>query len=436
MALSLSTAVKDKVALLLWSATYAALGTGYQQSLIDGEGASSLTEVETLAQWFTMDTAAAKAPDEFEPWFVSKIVARIERNAHPDRAQLAQRTEDRAMLHALERYARRAMTYSPSSSESFVFNTINTRTYVLNHCLRLKPALFPTIESVDSAMTEILTDIWNRGMWAFDRRPVRIDFNRTAFTGGTYTESTKTIAVTGATASLPVGTRFYVTGGTGATTGDYAIASTTATTIVLTSSIGSAADAQTDIAGYYVIPAYHGLGASELFDSIATTMFVYTDNGNQSAQLEWLTSDDFARARAADGSNTGRPRYFRTHEPTDVGTVFLFSPPPDQTYTVMGEVLVRQAANPTSTTDTIPFASFCATFMPGIRRAVLDRVLTNYGRTNQQLHKEVTEEIEERFPQYQDPGEPDNRVGVRDVYHDRADQSAGAMWLAGGEGAI
>lgn len=440
MALSLSTTVKDKVANLLYTTgTYATLGAGPRQSLIDAEGASALTELETYAQWFTFTAASGNAPNEWEPWFVTKIVARIQANAHPDQAPFWDKRDRDAMFRAFDSYSRNAINYSPASSEAFVFNTINNRVYVLGHCLRLKPSLMPTIESVDSALNEILTDVWNRGSWTFARRPVRIAFTRTAFTGGAWNNTTKTImGLTGVAASVPVGTRFYLTAGTGVVVQDYAIASNTTTTLVLTSSIADSSGIVVDgtIAGFYVLPIYHGIGASEAFDSIATTTLVYTDASHEYEQLVWLSADDFAKSRASNATGTARPRYFRTHQPTSTGTIFLFSPPPDSDYTVMGEVIVKQAAPPSSTTDTATFASFAAEFMPALRRAQLDRVLTNYGRTNDALHRQVADEMDGRFPDYQDPGDPDTRVGVTDVYHDREDQRYGWSPLRGSEGAI
>lgn len=427
MSLTLSTAVKNKVATRLFTKTYAALGTGYQQDLIDGEGASALVELETFAQWFTLTTATGNAPDEWEPWFVNKIIARCEPTVHPEREARAKADDDRYMLMAMDSYSRKAVTYGPTGSEAFVYHTLNNRIYVLNHCVRMARSkgermFFPTIDSVDAAQDEILNQVWSGEQWMFARRPVRIVFTRTAFTGGTWTESSKRITVAGVSITLPQGARFYVTGGTGATAGDYAIASTTSGSITLSSSIGSSADGQTDIAGFYVVQVFHGLNTTESFQSISSVRFNYTDAGNEGQELVWVTSDDYAKVRAIDGTGTGRPKWFRTHQPNSTTPVFCFSPPPDADYTVYGEVLVNRAAAPTGTTDTMPFASFAAEFMPGIRRAQLDRVLTNYNRTNRELHRQVVQEMDENFPAYSDIGDPDTQEGTRDIYRDRISQ--------------
>lgn len=433
MALSASTAVKNKVAVRVFSAaTYAALGAGYQQNLIDQESASALVMFETLAQWFTLNTATGNAPDEWEPAYVDEIVARCEPNAHPERSQAAVIQARRSLQVALESYSRLAVTYDPAATtEAFVYHTLNNRKYVLAHCVRLKPPLYPDLAAVDSALEETAQFVFNKAGWAFRRRPVTMVVTRTAFTGGTWTESTKTISgLTGVGTSLPTGTRFYVTGGTDANKREFVVASTTSTTIVLVASLGSDADGETDIAGFYYVVTFEGLESGESFDSIATTDFRYTgDSVDSGGSLQWLDADQFARLRAYDGTDTGQPEFFRTYQPSGTTTAWLLSPPPDASYTLRGEVFTLQPADPASGTATTMFAKFAAEFMPAMRRMQLDKVLTNHNRTNAQLHSEVTDEVERLFPEYQDTGRPDDRRGTVDVYQDRAEQwDGGATW--------
>lgn len=90
--------------------------------------------------------------------------------------------------------------------------------------------------------------------WMFLKRPSVRLAARASITleGATWTESTKTLTKTGAFSSYTflAGDQARVTDGTGATTGFYRIASkTSANAIVLETSIGSGADAQTDIDG-------------------------------------------------------------------------------------------------------------------------------------------------------------------------------------------
>lgn len=80
-------------------------------------------------------------------------------------------------------------------------------------------------------------------------------FGKVVLTGATWTESTKTLTLTGGFTRyvLANSTRIYISGGTGATAGWYTIASRTSdNAVVLSTSIGADADGQSDIAGYIV----------------------------------------------------------------------------------------------------------------------------------------------------------------------------------------
>lgn len=432
-----TSAAKDKVAQRCFSSTYTALGTGYQQSLIDGEGASTLTDLENWAQWFSSMVAivaGSTAPDQWEPWLIAEAVYRVNQNAHPERVETARKDAERAKLNALTAYSRLAVDYSPgSTTEAFVYHCLNNRKYVLSHCIRQAKPLYPDMATVDAAWEETSQFVFNKAGWLFRRRPVVMVVTRTAFTGGTWTEGTKTISgLTSVGASLAVGTRFYVTGGTSATApSEHVIASTTSTTITLASSLGSAASGSTDIAGFYYTIAFEGLESGESFDSIATTRFYYADSGHETECVTWLTADDFAKMRSLDAATADRPHYFRSHDGNGASTVIALSPPPDTNYRLRGEVFVLQPAAPASTTATTHYAKFASEFLPTMRRMQLDRVLTNYDRHNEALHREVMDEIETLFPAYQSAGDPPGRVGTVDVYADRA-ALGGGLQMGGG----
>lgn len=435
MALSYSTSVKDQVAGYLFSNTYAGLGTGYQQTLIDKWGASVLKEFETLAQWFTLTTATGNAPDEWEPAYVDGIIARIEGNAHPERREASNRQAASSRRQAVESYARLAVDYNPSSTtEAFVYQLANIRKYVLAHCIRLPKPFYPDLMVVDAAFEETVQFVFNKAGWAFRRRPVTKVVTRTAFAGGSWTESTKTITgLTGIGTSLGTGTRAYITAGTSTRLREFSIVSSTSSTIVLADSLSETGANLTgaDIAGFYYIVTFEGLESGESFDSIASTRFRYTGTTDAGLSLDWLNADDFASARSGDGNSAGQPRYFRTHQPSGTTTAWLLSPPPDGNYTLRGEVFTAQPTDPTSATATTLFAKFAAEFLPAIRRGTLDRTLTNHGRHDESIHGQVTDEIETLFPQYQDPGNADTRTGPMDVYQDRAEQAWGGSWGQG-----
>lgn len=437
--LTLTTGVKDKVAYLLFSQAYASLtgSNAYQASIIDGEGASALTQLQMLGQYFTLAGGAAvasggsgSATDAFEPVFVSLIKLRCAQNTQPERCAEYRKNYNDDLRALVGSFNRQNVDYAPtggSAVEAFVYSMLSVRYYVLSHAVRLSPPVIPDIMTVDAAADEVLKSVWNRGGWRFRRRPALMTITRTAFTGGTYSQSGKTITVGSApfTANTNPGTRVYITGGTGATLGEVPVASNTTTVLTLPNgALGSAADGQTDIAGFLVTVSFSGLEASEEFDSVASVRWYYEDSGHEGEMMAWLDADEFSRARAADTSGTtggsGRPFYFRSHA---IGTShgWQFSPPPDASYTVRGEVLVRDPASPTTAAaiaTEAPFTKFASEFLPVIRRAVLAQVLTNYSRTSAALSAAVADEIEARFPIYQDAGSPEERGQAADVYND------------------
>lgn len=430
MALSLTTAVKNEVANILFSSTYANAGTN-PAALIDARGATALIKLETEAQWFTSLAATGTAPNEWMPYFISEIVAMVAGNSHPDRLRyLKDRDQDRRS--AFEFYSRVAMTYSPGlTTEAFVYTVQNNRNYCIGACIKQDKPYMPAVTMIDACLDESLTEIWNRSKAGFNRRPVVMKITRTAFTGATWTESTKTLTTTGVGTSLPTGTPFYVTSGTGATTGEYVISSTTSTTIVLVTSIGSAADTQADIAGFYYVVTFVGLEASEEFDSLGCVRWHHTESSGLGEDLRYVDADDFAKLRTSNGTTTDQPRYFRTHLASGSVTAWRFSPPPDADYTFRGEVITRQPAAPSSASATTTFAKYASEYGPTIRRNQLARLYTNSGRHNKAMSREVAREIDTLFPVYQEAGDGASYASVKDVYGDVDDLSGGTMMIGG-----
>jgi hypothetical protein len=422
VALSLTSTIKDKVAYRLYSTTYAnAPAAG--QALIDGAGASSLIVLEELAQWFNLGASTGNAPDVWEPWFVEDIVERLSDHKDPERAAIRQRKLDRAKRDALLAYTSTALTSSPSSSAAFVQNTLNVRKYVVGACLRRSPPLMVDVLAIDSALLEVLTKAWNHRRDTFRLRPAQMTLTRTALTGGTYDSSAKTITFSGGVGTgLPVGTRWYTTGGTGIDDhegGEAIISTTSSTVITLLHDIG-VTNGSTDVAGFYVVVTFSGLQSGETVDQIASKNLRYIDGGTETDPLMWETADRFIDLRTYYGRTTGRPVGLRVHDIGDVHA-YQFIPWPDDDYTLWCEVLTRQAANPTSTTDTLPFTAFCTEYMPAIRRRVLAQVLTNHGRHDEALTAEVEDEWNRLFPDYQSPGEVSGARQRQDVYGDALD---------------
>lgn len=420
MALSLTTAIKDQVAQRIFSSrTYSALGTGYQQDLIDNEGAAALVELENYATWFTLATGTGNAPDAWKAWFVDRIVARLEPNTHPEKAEQSARMEARSKADALASYARLAPDYSPgSTTEAYVYQMYNTRKAVLAHCARLRPALFPDPMTIDAAFDEVYKYFWNRAGYAMRRRTVTVTITPTNFTAATWNATAKTLTVGSATFTATTGGGSYVvvTAGTNAVPREYPVTSATTTVLTLPDNIG-ATDGSADIQGYHVTVAYSGMAASEEFKSMVSVRWYYADDDALAWPLSWLDADAFAVRRNIDANNLDRPRFFRTF---NVGSAvaWRFTPQPDQAYTCRGEVLVAQPAAPTTATATTLFDKFHPEFQSVMRRATLARVLTNHDRHNAQMSMEVKESIDDLFPTAQDIGDADSRMTVTDVYND------------------
>ena len=266
-------------------------------------------------------------------------------------------------------------------------------------------------------------DLWNRAHWPFKKRATTLRITPYAATGATYTESTKTITKTsGFATTIPAGSVAYVTSGTGATVGEYQVASATADTVVLTTSIGSAADGQTDIAVTVVAVSHDGL-ASESFHSVATREWRYADSGGDLAKLQWVDDTDMAawRARIQNGADTGRPRYF-TFETNGTTKAWRFSCIPDATYYAKGAVYVTGPTLTTLSATTTAMARFPAEFHPTIKNRVLGKVLTLMGDPlGDKLVRDTDNQIEELLPRYCDVGRQDDTQEVRDVNGDFRD---------------
>lgn len=421
MALSLTTAVKDRVAMRVFSSrTYSALGTGYQQDLIDNEGAQALVELENYANWFYLSgTGTGNAPDAWSAWFVDRIVARLETNVHPERAEQAAKQEARAKADALATYARLTPDYNPSTTtEAFIYQLMNVRKYVVAHCARMRPPLFPDPMTIDAAWDEVYKYIWNRAGYAMKRRTVTFTVTPVSFTAATWNATAKTLTVGSSTftATTAAGTYVVVTGGTNAVAREYPVTSATTTVLTLPDNIG-ATDGATDITGFHVSVSYTGMESGESFDGMVSTRWVYTDQDGLGQDLMWLGVDGFAIRRNVDQNDTDRPRFFRTFL---IGGAYAwrFTPQPDQAYTCRGEVYVLQPAAPASATATTLFDKFTPEFLPTMRRKTLATLLTSYDRHNAQLAAEVDKSIDEMFPVAQDIGGAVLRMGVQDVYGD------------------
>lgn len=170
--LALTTENKDRITLKAFGCIYSN-ASAEQQALIDGTGTSAgeskaaLSIVQQAAQWITM-AGLALAPDNFEAWFVSETVLRLVASERPERVAYFREERDAAREAALTTYIPTEANVAALQGQTFTYQTV--RTHVVDHCVRRKPVVYPSIASIDAATLWAMLYIWNRTGWNFRRR--------------------------------------------------------------------------------------------------------------------------------------------------------------------------------------------------------------------------------------------------------------------------
>jgi hypothetical protein len=422
MALTISS-IRDEVAQRLYGyQAYTSLTTG-QKSIIDDEAALALDTVSQYAKWFDMTgTGGDNAPEVWKAWFSWETTYAVAISAHPDRAEHYRRLADRARTDAFSAYSRKEIDFDPAvDTESYTFSTQSIRYYVMAHVTRLAPPLMPPPESVDAAIDSIRTMYWNAGNWVVRKRDVTIRIVPITISSGNWTESTKTVSnVDVSSYTFRAGDLFYATSGTNVVTGEYRVASSSGvSTFTLNESISATAGilSNTDIAGFIVSVNVFGLDSNEVLDSIESRRLYHLNTAVENVPIRWVSPDDYTKLRIGHGSTRDEPLWFRMRHDSDA-MIYQFTPIPDTTYSLRAVVLKATPSSPTSVSDTVPFTEFNAEIRPAIRRAVLDRVLTDHGRHNEEMHRQVRDEFESLAAIYQNTGKMDDDQSPRDVYRD------------------
>lgn len=377
----------------------------------------ALTAIQQYAQAFYLGGAAA-APDVWEHLLVAEASLRVIQTIRPDRTRQFAMEREQAWANALDSFTLDAVTLSTLAGQTITMQGI--RFYVLSALAKMKPRRFVSTASIDSETQWVLNYAWNRTGWNIRRRQCRFRVNRIALTGGTWTDSSKTLTKTGAFASYTHtnGARVRVlTGAADAVEGDYIVASKTSdNAIVLTTSIGAAADGDTDVAVELTWVTFVGLGASETFDSIATReLYFENTSGSAPVPMVWAGEDEMARAKAS-GSSGGRPQFFLTENRSGVVT-WYFHPEPDATYSARGAVFISGPGTPANATETTVFDRFPTEMRPHLRDLVLGRVLSRHG-FDETVWMRAVGEVDALFKGFEDAGSPDDSPFPRDVYHD------------------
>jgi hypothetical protein len=429
MALTLTSAIKDKIAYNLYSQAYSSLAT-FQAALVDGLGANALTRVEQFAQHWAQAGATA-APDVWEHWLVALATKLVAQNAHPDRFRMYHQIETEAMASALDSFSLDAATLATLAGQTI--HVQGVRFYVMDACVRRKPRLFPSPAVIDAETQWVINYAWNKSAWNIRRRQVRLTIHRVELSGATWTEATKTLTLTGAFEGYTHtdGARVRVTGGTGATVGDYIVASRTSDdAIVLTTSLGADANGEDDIEAELTWVTMAGLGASEAFDSIASREWTFDDDESGGRRLSWADADEMAVRKAR--NLEGRPEAFRTEHRTSYH-VWHFAPEPDGDYTLRGEVFIQGPGTPANATETAVFDRFAPEMRPHLRDLVLARVLQRLNAPDgRERWADAEGKIDALFPAYGDRGTPDDLPEPLDVYHDHEHLPGAAVGFLGG----
>ena len=441
MALTYTVTMQDKIAHLLRNAPYDSLdetekavidGAATPPTITTGQAYDALVQIQQVGQWFSMTPAsAASLPAEWEPWWIARTVMMAGQVLCPDRRQQYVELHDDAEMVALDAYARTAITADPGATpEAAVLTVQNIRYYITSLCVRRasgwetvegsrrrRPRKWIPFELVDACTEKVIRNLWNRANWNFKARSGTITLTRYDASDATYTHATKTITKTGEfAAAIAAGATVRVTAGTGATLGTYIAASGTANTVVLTASLGSDANGQTDI-DCEVINVTNNL-VGETFHQFASRELYYADDPGRS--IKWATNDEIAQAKAAaaDGASGGRP-YMFNWEDNGGALTWHFWPEIDRSYTLCAFSYVKGPALTTLSTTTTALARFPREFDNVIKDAIFAEVLDkiNDPDAGHQLEKSE-DEITRLLPIFAEAGKPDDNPKVRDIYND------------------
>lgn len=447
MALTYSSTYQDQIALAVHECLYTDLSPN-QKKLIDNSSSSSPPGGVAGAAWIELTKWAqyisglggSTIPDEWASWFVAKAALYACRTMRPDRVRVCKQIELDARQTALTVLSRATFDYDPSSNTEATSTTYQTiRYHVLESTARRPKPIFISPLTVDACTTYWLNRLWNQYDWNFKRRQVTMKINLLSVTDLTYTESTKTLSGTGAFTDWThvSGAMAMLVSGTEVNEGSLVelAGKTSANAVTLTSGLGSAVDGQTDIAAKLVSVTFPDLPAGETFDATAVRKYFYDlSYTTYGASLDWADPTDLARWRVGGTLAFDRPVVFRVQKPTGSRVNWLFSPWPDQSYTLRGEVYVTGPGTPSSATDTTVFAKFPPEFGPVIKDLVLAKCLKDVDADDgDRKYQEAIEQANQLLPIFAASGDSEGNFTVRDTYEDLNYKLRGPPWV-GGEG--
>lgn len=172
MSLSLDSATRDTICLKAFGQAYSSLNAN-QKLLVDNNGGTggdannALTMVQQLAQWLTqagIDTTATSLADTLKSLLISLAVKRLVASHKPERLPIFEKEYDDAFDLLVDNYSR--VEANATSSQGTAYTVQGIRQYVIDHCLRRKPRVFPMIGNIDSQIQWVINHIWAR-RWNF-----------------------------------------------------------------------------------------------------------------------------------------------------------------------------------------------------------------------------------------------------------------------------
>lgn len=450
MAFSYSAALQGRIALAVWNVQNSSLtatqkvqldNTWTSGALSGGAAYDAWNEVAQLAQYFEQASSAPDTSYQQPAWdrlFIAKTAMYLMKTVRPERYNEFKADYETALDESIDTFTRDLVSSTSAAGQGVGLAGI--RAFTIDHCVKradsstgLRRRLFPSIAQIDGHIQWTLNFLWNLKPWHFRKRQVTIRTTMVSVTGATWTESTKTLTATGlfTNTNIGAGSRFLVTDGTGALTGEYVISSRTSdNAIVLDTSMSSAGVNLTtgDITGTVQIVTVHGMHSGETFDAVMSRKLYY-DGTNLGCEVEWRDSSDLARSKAAYGDDDGMPRFFRW-EKYSTGQTWHFSPFPDDDYTMRGAVSVTGPGTlSTSATIDTAIARFPTEFGTVIRDIVLARTLKGFRASDgEAMWQTAMDQVDALLPQYADQGFPTRQTSTDDVYNDHAALNQG-QWV-------
>ena len=177
MAITYSTSIQDRIALLVYGVANTGLAD-YQKVLLDGTwttGALSsgvakdaLQVLNQFGQW-NEAVSSASAPPDWEQWFIAESAYRLAIAARPDRIATIKQMREEAMEAALLTYSRTGIADNATAATT---SLTDLRQHVIASLSRMRPLKYVPVEQIDRAVQWAMNNLWNRGKWSFRRRMV------------------------------------------------------------------------------------------------------------------------------------------------------------------------------------------------------------------------------------------------------------------------